>query len=272
MSYSNYDVAHRFATGLGDHCTGSHMFFEGDTIYSYGYHFPMAIKWNGKLLFNDDRYSVTTAKHQGYVWSACSHYDIIHCATLGYTPGGRMFIEENLKIWKSEVDELTKKMALAVKPQIWMAKILNVVDKVERFCNEFDVAMSEDFYKFKVDEEIERVKELAKEERKKELAKEKEREERMAKEFMEFKTHWYWSKYQIVRYNAEKNRFETSKHVEIPYEVGRRFYEALKNGEVKPGDKVLYYRVNGVGDTIRIGCHTFKKKWLLEYGKKMFEN
>lgn len=41
-------------------------------------------------------------------------------------------------------------------------------------------------------------------------------------------------------------------------------------GELKVGDTVLYYHVSKVGDTIHIGCHTFKKKYLLEYGKQMF--
>lgn len=270
MGYSNSEVAHRFATGIGNRCTGSHMFFEGDTIYSYGYHFPMAIKWNGYLLYNDERYSVSTAKHQGYVLGACSHMDIVHCATLEYTPGGDAFIGKNFKMWLDDVDELVKKMAVARKPEKWLAKILNVVDKVDRFCKVFGADAPSELFRFKDDEYVAKAREFAKEEIRENNERERRRQDEQIRRFHEFKTTWVNLPYQIVRYRAEKNRFETSKGVEIPYEIGKRFYESLRDGTLKAGDKVLYYSVRKVGDTIEIGCHTFKKKYLLDYGKQMF--
>lgn len=53
--------------GYTGYCTS--VFIEGDTIYSYGHHFPMAkqvITEDGERLFwfNTDSYSVTTSKHQ----------------------------------------------------------------------------------------------------------------------------------------------------------------------------------------------------------------
>lgn len=275
MGYSNSEVAHRFATGIGERCTGSHMFFEGNVIYSYGYHFPMAIKWNGYVLYNDDSYSVSTSKHQGYVLGACSHMDIVHCASLEHfnkwdncpTNG---FIGRNLKLWQDEVDELTKKMALARKPEKWLSDILRVVDKVERFCGVFDEKVPETFYRFSDEEAIANAKEFAKLEMKEAREREAKRQAEEVQRFHEFKKNWVNLPYQIVRYREDKNRFETSKGVEIPYEIGKRFYQKLRDGELKVGDKVLYYRVTKVGDTIHIGCHTFKKKYLLEYGKQMF--
>lgn len=50
----------------GEH--NSNVFFIGDTIYSYGTHFPMAIRLSGGMyLVNADTYSPTTSKHQCYV-------------------------------------------------------------------------------------------------------------------------------------------------------------------------------------------------------------
>lgn len=275
MGYSNSEVAHRFATGIGERCKGSNMFFDGDTIYSYGYHFPMAIKWNGRLLYNDQRYSNSTARHQSYVYGACSHMDIVHCATLEHWNQwehrcSAAFIDENLKLWMRDVDELVKKMATALKPNKWLAKILDIVENVERFCDVFGHTVPEEFTKFKDEESINAAKEYARREIAEEKERERERQAEMIEKFHEFKTNWVNLPYQIVRYRAEKNRFETSKGVQIPYEVGKQFYEALRDGLLKAGDRVLYYRVNKVGDTINIGCHTFKKKYLLDYGKKMF--
>lgn len=275
MAYSNYDVAHRFATGIGERCTGSHMFFEGNVIYSYGYHFPMAIKWNGYVLYNDERYSVSTCKHQGYVLGACIHMDIVHCASLdrfdtwNNTPTNG-FIVRNLKLWQDEVDELTKKMALARKPEKWLSEILRVVDKVERFCEVFEKDVPEEFYRFNDEEKVAIARAFAKQEMKEENERERQRQADEIQKFHEFKKSWVNLPYQIVRYREDKNRFETSKAVEIPYEIGRRFYQKLRDGELKVGDSVLYYRVTKVGDTIKIGCHTFKKKYLLDYGKQMF--
>lgn len=272
MAYSNSEVAHRFATGIGERCTGSHMFFEDNIIYSYGYHFPMAIKWNGKVLFNDDRYSVTTSTHQGYVLGACSHMDIVHCASLDDfdVRDNCRFIDKNLRLWEHEVDRLVSSMAVARKPEIWLDKILQVVDKVERFCELFDLAVPEAFYKFRVDEELEKARVAAKEMRKAAAAIEKKRQAEEIQKFHEFKTNWVNLPYQIVRYREDKNRFETSMNVQIPYETGLEFYRKLRDGQLKVGDKVLYYTVNRVAETISIGCHTFKKSYLLEYGKQMF--
>lgn len=275
MGYSNSEVAHRFATGIGERCTGSNMFFEKDTIYSYGYHFPMAIKWNGYLLYNDDRYSVSTSTHQGYVLGACSHLDIVHCATLehfGWWNGElyKGFVEKNFSLWGGEIDGLVKKMAVARKPEKWLGEILRVVGKVERFCKVFGLEVPARFYEFDDEDKIAEAREYALAQQKAEREQERKRQAEQIEKFHEFKTNWVNLPYQIVRYRAEKNRFETSKAVEIPYEIGKRFYEALRDGRLKVGDQVLYYRVKTVGDTIQIGCHTFKKKYLLDYGKKMF--
>jgi len=46
---------------------GHHMFYEGETIYSYGYHFPIATFRDGIILFNADGYSVSTQRHKRIV-------------------------------------------------------------------------------------------------------------------------------------------------------------------------------------------------------------
>ena len=47
------------------------LFIDGDTLYSYGYHFPLARRnGDGTFWVNPDKYSVTTSKHQGMVRGA----------------------------------------------------------------------------------------------------------------------------------------------------------------------------------------------------------
>ena len=59
-----------------------HLFIEGRVIYSYGYHFPIALKLNNNIfIFNSDRYSNSTAKHKGYCKRAIGSFKIIEMNT-----------------------------------------------------------------------------------------------------------------------------------------------------------------------------------------------
>lgn len=277
MSYSHYDVAHRFATGIGERCNAGdgRMFFEGNTIYSYGHHFPMAIKYNGKLLWNDSTYSVSTSKHQGIVWGACRQYEFIHCATLeGFwasNPAG--FVRRNLEAWSKQAKStLEGPMAKARKPEKYLAEILAIVGKVERFCKFFKVLVPSEFKVYSDTMDRERVLEVAKQIAKKEAERKRKEERKAAEKFMNFESNYFGGNYQIVRLRTDKNRFETSMGVQIPFEIGREFYEKMKADELRVGDKCLYYSVRKVGSEIKVGCHTFKRAWLMNYGKKVFAN
>lgn len=66
---TNKQIITKFVAGAtkGKNSTGS-MFIEGNTLYSYGYHFPLAKRnADGTFWVNPDRYSVTTSKQQGMV-------------------------------------------------------------------------------------------------------------------------------------------------------------------------------------------------------------
>lgn len=76
------EVFHLWANQSRNSAKSGNVFFEGPTIYSYGYHFPIATLKTLEdgtpiALFNPDRYSVTTAKHkskaQGAVHSRTRH-------------------------------------------------------------------------------------------------------------------------------------------------------------------------------------------------------
>ncbi|MBE3114879.1 MAG: hypothetical protein IMZ59_05090 [Actinobacteria bacterium] len=45
---------------------GSNVFFEGNTLYSYGHHFILCQKVKNGYIINGDKYSNSTAKHQSY--------------------------------------------------------------------------------------------------------------------------------------------------------------------------------------------------------------
>jgi len=77
---NNKQLSQNFANGAIKG-KGSNMFIEGDTIYSYGYHFPIAKRFNGIYLVNSDGYSNSTSKQQGRVRDALAQNNsrIIEC-------------------------------------------------------------------------------------------------------------------------------------------------------------------------------------------------
>jgi hypothetical protein len=83
MGLSNEAVAIIFASKNLRDVKGNNVFIEGKTIYSYGHHFPIAT-WlaDGKVAFNKDKYSTTTAKHKSIVGRYISvSVESIFCST-----------------------------------------------------------------------------------------------------------------------------------------------------------------------------------------------
>lgn len=62
----NKDVADDFVNGQESRT--QHLFIEGRVIYSYGRHFPIALRLLDRVvLFNQDNYSNTTTRHKSLV-------------------------------------------------------------------------------------------------------------------------------------------------------------------------------------------------------------
>jgi hypothetical protein len=72
---NNTQVAHLWASGNKESGKGSNFFFEGDTIYSYGHHFPIARRVNENFYLITQRgYSVSTSRHISYTRRAIPGY------------------------------------------------------------------------------------------------------------------------------------------------------------------------------------------------------
>jgi len=69
-----YEIAEVYASGGTEgSAREGRIFIEGDTIYSYGHHFPIAKRINPTTFeFNTRKYSLTTSKQQGVVRRALS--------------------------------------------------------------------------------------------------------------------------------------------------------------------------------------------------------
>lgn len=75
--FNNHECMHIFAQQTHDQgrTNNGNVFFTGDTIYSYGHHFPMAhFIDNNTVLVNNDSYSVSTSSHQSDLGGAICHH------------------------------------------------------------------------------------------------------------------------------------------------------------------------------------------------------
>lgn len=82
------------------------MYFEGDTIYSYGSHFPIARHFKGIVLFNANTYSSTTGQHKATTQSAIRNMTVIYVIELDTLPPN---IEMNFKHFTHKIKEFMQK-------------------------------------------------------------------------------------------------------------------------------------------------------------------
>lgn len=257
---SPQQVAHLFANQLQNYATNSNrsLFFNGDSIYSYGNHFCIAkFVDSSTLLFTEQTYSSTTSGHISIVRSATSHKTLIYC----YNPNGSH--EQNFNHWVQESEALTDKLKRANKPEIYLRQLNEIKDKATFYANYFNLeipltllAVLSVTNKDEVITYLESKKALIE-------AENKAIEVRQAKEHKEQLEKWRKNKIQrLLRRNGldylrkNDNYFETTQGVKIPLEVGLRFYNNLKHGNVKEGAKFLDFTVSEVNKKyISIGCH-----------------
>jgi len=61
---SQSELVENFVNHNATRGKASNMFVDGNTLYSYGYHFPLLVRLDWGYLQNADRYSATTSQHQ----------------------------------------------------------------------------------------------------------------------------------------------------------------------------------------------------------------
>lgn len=284
--FSNSSLVHEFSAQSQSFGKSGSMFFEDNVIYSYGHHFPIAkIIDTENVLFTYRTYSNTTAKHIRLTKSALSHYNMIYC----YVPDG---ISHNQNI--AEFYDMIKSLRIELSKVRGLKQISNIISSLKFYIANFKEYVSLFEYSVlpEISEHIQAIEKLILSpeftEKQKQWFKrysiEKRENAKIEKElkakqlfeniekFNNFEINHVWDiEYQLLRYNAETNNFETSKQVKIPFDVAKCFYVSLKRNSLQVGQHILNFKVNYFDENIiKIGCHTFGTNYLLEYGKKYF--
>ena len=267
-------IAHYWANKIQNEARNSNgsFYYYNDTIYSYGSHFPIAkhLEYNGKncILFTLRSYSNTTAKHISVVGNASNHLDTIYC----YYPNGSH--KDNFSAFLKDIENISKSLLTARKPQIYINKINYIKVLVERYADFFEIQIPtllnealnivnlETYKSFIDNKETFEKEEKAKEEKAKKLQFKKD-----LKNWLKGKTNVLYNRLNNIDYIRTKdNRLETSQGVKIPIELFKRLKNAYNNNTLQIGDKVLEYNITNLDKKhIQIGCHRFEIKYLLSY-------
>lgn len=287
------EVAHLWANKVQNnarHSSGN-FFFEGAEIYSYGYHFPIAkhvenSKGETAVLVTTRSYSVSTSKHQNVVSNACNHLKVIYCRLSGghaggYGRGGEILSHSgNFDAWLDAIKRVGCKLAAARKPEIYLNKIAAEYKQAKKYADFFGINIPATL---ETAGNISNKSEYAEfEARRNELQLMQERAERIkvkkehAKELKKWRT--FESVYvnntpmklrdgfDYLRIESFKGRIQTSQGIEIPLEVGHKFYRLVKSIIAKGGctncdAQILHYSVKEINkDFILIGCHKITVK------------
>lgn len=271
-------VAHLWANQLQSDAknSGHNFYFSGNTIYSYGSHFPIAkhIKnANGDkaTLFTERTYSNTTAKHIIAVRQAVRHLNVIYC----FNPESSH--EQNFTSWLKEAEYSAAKLLKAKKPELYLSEISQIAAKVNKYAIFFTLSIPESLQAvLTIGNKAEYAAYVGKKneyEKAENLRKEKELQKRHKKELSEWlkgKTNRLYVHNSFDYLRFLDNRIETTQAVQIPLETAKGLYTSIKDNLLNVGAKFMQYEVLETGKNVRIGCHNFKTDYLLKFGQQLF--
>ncbi len=289
---NHWDVCHTWANRKQSDGYCGNMFFDDDTIYSYGRHFPIA-RWisDDIVLFTSRTYSRTTSGHISMVRSALAgHVERIYCQDVSRTcTTGHL---TNLEIMYEELLPYPGKIKRSRQNKAWIAGEYN--GKLSNFRAYVDIfriksklpAMLKRVYNAEpetISAELEAIET-------KRIAKEKAKRFKQQAKIRKLYIAWQaggtlpgYSYFDIVGGQLNKvllrihnERIETSKGANITIQQGRVLWPYIHKsfiGKCKinlPAVKVNGYAVNEIDrGNITIGCHKIEYPEMLGIAKQL---
>ena len=248
-NYTNTGIVHAFSQRNETKGKANSMFFDGNKIYSFGYHYLLAefIEHNGEtfILINNKGYSNTTAKHISLITQATRQY--------------KQYFTTNVDFQLVYNDILSnyEKLAKAKKPLFYIEQIKYKFVQLTSYplFNERYYPLEKfkeiyEIYKQVCVIDISELREIIKD-------KEKQKDSKKVRDFLNFETNYLKRDFDILRLNGEN--IETSQGVKVSKLLVKNLYDRLLNNLDIIGQKVDNYTIisnnNGV---IQIGCHKIK--------------
>jgi len=260
--FTNTECVHTFAqrTQNNGRTSNNNIFFEGDKIYSYGYHYELGRFLDDKtILINDTGYSPTTGKHISLLIGATSQYKQYYKT------------KTDMDIVYREIMYLKKKLSKARKPQMYISKIYSLWNSFNEYINERNQKQLRRYKEYKemllfVDSlqdetSIEDLRNWAKEETRKKKDKEQKQLKENLTKFREYKKDYFRiGNNDYLRLSKGGQFVETSQGVKIDVNEAKRYLKLLKSGASMRGAKLGYYTTISFDKLLRIGCHNISKE------------
>jgi phosphoenolpyruvate synthase/pyruvate phosphate dikinase len=256
--FSNSEIMHVFAqrTQSEARTTTNNVFFYGNKIYSYGYHYLLGeFLDDNTILINDKGYSVSTAKHISYLRQAVSQYKRFYTT------------ETDEKYLITKLNSELEKLSKARKPEIYINSINYLFKKYCEF---------QEFKKLPINKEINKIQKTANNgvnlEAYKKLIQQKEAKEKREKlkkfkavfnDFKNYETDRIYkglTGFDYLRISKCRQFIETSQEIKIDIEDAQRIAKAIKLGLDIVGQKLKYYTINKFDKNgLVAGCHNIPK-------------
>jgi len=283
--FNNSELSHIWANQTQSHGKGSNMFFEHETIYSYGYHFIIAKYVTNKdgqkcIFLNQRSYSNSTNKQQSLVFRSIPENVTFYRVVSFDDVQGTRAHKDNLTHYINEAEKLQQ---LTIKANKLKLGYLNQLDSQIDIFNKYilffglqdlEQFTSDSLHGLSLKERYETLIKWAKEytnsdELKKWQIKQEENKKKAeakaiidAKEkielFRQFKISSIYANlgHYLLRYNKETDNVETSGGVKMGKNVFLSAYQRLINNQLIKGQHVGDFTYNGIdGEIVSVGCH-----------------
>lgn len=293
--YVREDVAHVWAHKLLDHArnkTGN-FYFHGDTIYSYGCHFPIArhVEHKGKkcILFTTRDYSSTTSGHKSEVLRAIPPGVLVfhvECPTNGVR-------KEMLDGYADRITQLCREVAKGregFRQQCRLDSLVKLVEEANNFSRFFGLRR-----KFAAPTDMDEIKAQVKKEaellRRRQAAERRKREAKQAEaleSWLQGGDKWpHDLEFDHLRIrrpsigesyghdSPAEELVETTRHAYVPLrdvkKIAKLVLKHVNSGEhwQRNGDQISVgdYRLDAITSdgTVHVGCHKFKREEILRF-------
>jgi hypothetical protein len=259
-------------------------FFQRSTIYSYGYHFPIAkFLDDGTVLFTNREYSRTTAKHISAVHYALNHKEKI------YVNNPNEGVVDNLIAFsndlKAEFDVIENTRRRPHTRDAARANVNYIVKMATSYCVAMDTTLDKQIkllakgdraehliaaslFKKAMDAGYDHTKFLLNLNKKLTAAQKKADKERKIKaaekleKWLNGENNTYYLDRQYTPImlrkrviDEETTLVETTMGASVSFKAAKVLYDLIKSGRDIKGHQIDKYTVIGINGTLKVGCH-----------------
>jgi len=274
--FSNHsEVCHVWANNTDLNAIGraSNIFFEGDTIYSYGRHFILGKRFihNNRVItfLNTKSYSNSTSKHQNHLRSAVNgltfaiNFPNNSCFEISHLGQVRRDLEEEIK-------GLIKKQLRARSNDYYIREINSKASLITRLNQSFpDIVTPINLFEIK---DYQKASLYAINLRNNREEREQAKQAKKVEKEKEYLTQWLNGSWSGQLYNLpiylrfNDNYIETSHGAKVPTLQAFKLLKDIREGKDCKGTRIGNYTViETTLDYIKIGCHVIKWEIINEF-------